>query len=187
MQLQCEGQPLDRYAKAIIRQSSSTREEIGGLLGICGREVSRLIRVLDTPPEVQAAFDAGNLSLVLADKIAGLDEAKQQAVAVAIRKGTDAVTAAQQIIVAAADKSVAATSAYRKLLKAINDARDNLLGHIHEIEVRDNLVNEHIAALKNAVTLVRQLIHHERAEKQRHEENLERVFDGLINLGNEGS
>ncbi len=92
MQRQCDDQPLDHIAKAVIRQTPSTREEIGGLLGICGREVSRLIRVLDTPPEVQAAFDAGKLSLVLADKIAGLDEAKQQAVAVAIRKGTDAVT-----------------------------------------------------------------------------------------------
>ena len=79
MQRQCDGQPLDRVAKAVIRQTQSTRDEIGDLLGISGREVSRLFRVLETPPEVQTVFDAGKLSLVLAERIAGLDDAKQQA------------------------------------------------------------------------------------------------------------
>ncbi len=45
---------------------------IGERLGISGRTLSRHMRVLQTPQEVQDAYSAGHLSLVLAGKVVGL-------------------------------------------------------------------------------------------------------------------
>jgi ParB family chromosome partitioning protein len=180
---QCDNQPLDHIAKAVIRQTPSTRDEIGGLLRISGREVSRLLRVLETPPEVQTAFDAGHLSLVLAEKVAGLDAAKQEAVAQSIRDGEGAAAAVRKVIAVAADPSLAATSIYGKLLNAVNCAVEVLNDRIKEIKVRDDQVAEHVGTLRNAEPLFRKLIEHEQAEKQRHEENLEKLFGDLRNTG----
>lgn len=182
-----EGGQLDRYERAVIRESTCLRDEIGGMLGLSGREVSRLLRVLETPPEVQAAFDAGYLSLVLADKIAGLDDVKQKTLAQAIRGADDTTAVAQRFIAEADGKPVAVMPVYRKLLKAVSSAIEVLSDRIDEIEVRDAQVAEHVETLRRAEPLFRQLIDHEQATRQRREENMERMLGRLANLGEAGN
>ncbi len=70
-----------------IRQS--TRDWIGKMLGVSGREASRLLNVLRTPTEVQSALDEGRLTLVLADRVSQLDREDQAEIAQAIRDGKD--------------------------------------------------------------------------------------------------
>lgn len=182
-----EGGQLDRYERAVIRESTCLRDEIGGMLGLSGREVSRLLCVLETPPEVQAAFDTGYLSLVLADKIAGLDDVKQKTLAQAICGAEDTTAVAQRFIAEADGKPVAVMPVYRKLLKTVNGAIEVLSDHIDEIEVRDAQVAEHVETLRRAEPLFRQLIDHEQATRQRHEENMERMLGRLANLGEAGN
>ena len=115
-----------------------------------------------------------------------LAQAKQQALAQAIRDGEDATTAARRSLVAAADKSVAATAIYRRLLKAVSDALDELEGHIDEIEVRDALVDEHIETLQRAVPLLRQLIRYEQTTNRRRMANTKRLLGKLASFGETG-
>jgi ParB/RepB/Spo0J family partition protein len=68
------------------------RERIGKAIGVSGRMVSRYIRVLSTPPEVQDAVRDGHITMVLADKVAGLDKKAQRVIASELRSRDDSAS-----------------------------------------------------------------------------------------------
>jgi ParB-like chromosome segregation protein Spo0J len=63
------------------------RKAVAELLGISPREISRLLAVLDAPNEIQAAYEAGHLTLVEAGKVAALGPKQQAKLVRAIRGG----------------------------------------------------------------------------------------------------
>lgn len=63
------------------------RDIVGKRLGISGRQLDRLARVLTTPPEVQKAFEAGHLTLELASRVGIVGKKTQDEIAKQIRAG----------------------------------------------------------------------------------------------------
>jgi ParB-like chromosome segregation protein Spo0J len=67
-------------------QRGKLRDKIGAKLRVSGREVNRLLRILETPSEVQLAYEAGKLPRSLVDRLASLGEAVQHEIANRIRR-----------------------------------------------------------------------------------------------------
>jgi ParB-like chromosome segregation protein Spo0J len=64
---------------------AEARDRVGKAINMSGRNLSRYFRVLKTPVEVQNAFRAEQLALVVAEKVADLDTRTQQQVAERVR------------------------------------------------------------------------------------------------------
>lgn len=65
------------------------RDQLGKRLGLSGRSLDRLERILDTPVEIQYAFECGELPLLDAGAVAGLPREVQAKIAAAIRCGKE--------------------------------------------------------------------------------------------------
>lgn len=79
-----QGKPSGRFGFA---KTEELKARIGERMGVSLRSVNRYLLVLATPPEVQACFDAGGLSLVAAGKVALLPKSVQAEVARRIAAG----------------------------------------------------------------------------------------------------
>jgi ParB-like chromosome segregation protein Spo0J len=77
-------QPLSERRKHLV---GDLRDVIARKLGCKGRNADRYLKVLETPVEVQNAFDRGELSLVNAGRVAGLAREDQEAIAARIGAG----------------------------------------------------------------------------------------------------
>jgi len=66
------------------------KELVGNRLNLSPRSVSRYLLVLEAPPEVQSAFDAGMLTLIQAGRVALLDRREQQDVSRRLKEGAKA-------------------------------------------------------------------------------------------------
>lgn len=64
-----------------------TRDHLAKRFGMSGRNIERLLKVLDTPAEVQRAVSDNRLSVKEAGEVAKLSKAKQQEIAKEIAKG----------------------------------------------------------------------------------------------------
>jgi hypothetical protein len=64
---------------------SEARDRVGQAIGMSGRNLNRYFKVLRTPLEVQNAFRAADLALVVAEKVADLQPASQQKLAERLR------------------------------------------------------------------------------------------------------
>ncbi len=147
------------------------------MLGISGREASRLLNVLRTPIEVQAAVDDGRLTLVLADKVAQLDRDDQAEIAREIRDGKDPKTVVEAYVARDKRRNESVMPAYHKLLKDVDVAADALAERMKEVEVVDAQVDTHVQTMERGVSLLRELIHHEKATKRRREENMAALLE----------
>jgi len=169
------------HEEAGVRQN--TREWVGRTLGIGGREVSRLLRVLETPVEIQEAFEFGELSLDLAGKVAGLDAEDQEEIAEAIQDGEDPKEVVTEFVRAATVERQGVMPAFRKLLREINAAVAVLADRVHRIDVDGAKVDEQVAVCQRGIELLESITRHQRDTQQRREENtmalLERVEDEL--------
>jgi ParB/RepB/Spo0J family partition protein len=67
--------------------SGDIRDLLAKQFNLAGRSLDRYARVLDTPREVQQAFDAGQLRLIDAGKVAGLKRRVRTQIAERIRAG----------------------------------------------------------------------------------------------------
>ena len=65
------------------------RDQLAEKFGVSGRTLDRYARVLTTPRPVQDAFDAGEISLQVATKIAGLTADERNAIGDAFTAGED--------------------------------------------------------------------------------------------------
>src|SRR3954451_21710477 len=66
-----------------------SRDELAKEFGMSGRNIERLVKLLDAPRAVQDAVSANRLSLKAAGKVAGADEAAQETIAKEIEAGED--------------------------------------------------------------------------------------------------
>lgn len=68
------------------RPKKAIRDHVGEQLGICGREVDRLLRLLQAPVEVQLAYENGHVGIVAAGRVAGLPPEVQEEIAEELRE-----------------------------------------------------------------------------------------------------
>jgi ParB-like chromosome segregation protein Spo0J len=142
-------------------EEAEARDRIGKAIGVSGRTLSRYLRVLRTPVEVQNAFRAGRLSLVAAEKVADLAGDVQRAVAGRIRGGDDPKAVLAAVLPAPDGR-------HRKAGDALASLVRHLRCGVHDLDGRVDRVSR--AAARQELDLLR------RAKS---------VLDRLIRLGQE--
>lgn len=133
------------------------RDKLGKMLGCSGRTLDRLLRVLETPLEVQQAVEDKKLKLQEAGRVADLPDVLQAKVAAAIRNGHD-----PRKVVA----KYAPAKTRRKRTgdiggQALHDlfiAADNL--EPVQPEVKKFLTTDHLPLLQKVLVGVAELIEH---------------------------
>lgn len=166
---------LSENAQENVRRN--VRGWVGSLLKMSGREVSRLLRVLETPPAIQRAYDDGKLSLVLAGKVAGLTDAQQQQIVQDIRVGVDPKEAVRRITAPAADSL---RQAYRRLVSQLDTAAQAIMPHVDAVQTADPEAD--LAALQSGLTLLENLIARVRDCQRQQEAALEEAAARLISV-----
>lgn len=74
------------------------RDRVGAAIGMTGRNVQRYLNALKAPAAVQRAFDAGDVTLVQADRVGQLGKKERQELTEAIDGGTPARKAVEHAL-----------------------------------------------------------------------------------------
>jgi ParB-like chromosome segregation protein Spo0J len=129
--------------------------------GLSGRSLDRLLRVVEhTPPEVQAAAEAGTLPLTMAEQVAGLSEQQRAEIAAELRAGGEPREVVRRHLAAAPPRVRNATDVKDKLVDALLRAAAGL--HRRVGEVRWVTAAEE-RALRQGERLIRRLLEQGRA------------------------
>lgn len=96
------------------------RDQIGQALGKSGRNLDRLLNILRTPPEVQQAFERGDLPLVAAEKVSRLAPRVQKEIADEIREDKNPRKAVEAFLRADAEHRAGYTGGRQALLAKWN-------------------------------------------------------------------
>jgi ParB-like chromosome segregation protein Spo0J len=123
-------------------------------LGISARAAQRYLRLLEAPPEVQTAFTAGQLALTVAERVAGLPQARQDELAAALRAGEDPSKAVAGFVKMPPARHQKAHVAWANFLKALRQGLLDLEGRAERIKA---LSTEDAKVVDNAVALLRQV------------------------------
>lgn len=125
-----KNKPLNRQFVDDVREA---RDRVGQAIGMSGRNLNRYFRVLRTPLEVQNAFRVGELPLVVAEKVADLDERDQKTVAKRIRAGEDPRELIREYLPQSKSEKKA-DSPFQRLLCALQQGRAELAHRTHEVK-----------------------------------------------------
>jgi ParB-like chromosome segregation protein Spo0J len=134
--------------------SGDLRDVIGRRLGISGRSLDRLARVLGTPIEVQQAFDNRDLNLRQALAVAALPDDRQQRVAQAIARGTSP-SEAVRVIGDVSCKHPMPKTILRHLVRELVRADELLRPGLHNFST---MAARHLPGLKIGKKLIDDLI-----------------------------
>jgi ParB-like chromosome segregation protein Spo0J len=134
-------------------EKGEVREQIGLAIGRSGRQVDRLLRVVEhTPIEIQGAVSGGRLSMNEALTVAGLDQALRKQIAEAIRTGADAKETVRHFVVKKDSRHKTARDAKKAFIKLLARGHADLDGRVEEV------VDYVSPADQQALTHVRDLI-----------------------------
>ena len=91
---------LEKGARGLSGAQGRTelRDRVGKSIGMTGRNVQRYLNALQAPAAVQRAFDAGDLTLVQADRVGQLAEKERQALSKAIGSGEPVKAAVERAL-----------------------------------------------------------------------------------------
>jgi ParB-like chromosome segregation protein Spo0J len=129
VEIEC-GRPIDRLAPTRKEEIKAT---IGERMGLTARSVNRYLSVLQTPREVQAAFDEGAISLVAAGKVAQLERRQQQSIAKRIAAGESAQEVVAEALRGNTGEAESVDASFSRLRKAVKREVTRLAGHVREI------------------------------------------------------
>ena len=115
------------------------KAEIGHLLNISGRSVSRYLLVLQTPAAVQRAFDRGEVSLVSAGKIALLTPDDQATIVRRITAGEQASRVVAEFITKRFRDRGTVDRPFRRLAKLLKRDLTPIAGRAGEINIDEIL------------------------------------------------
>jgi len=145
-----------RTSHGSVFRDDALREEIGKILGMSGRNAGRYFNVLESPVEVQDAFEAGTVKLVTAAKVFGLPRASQQELAARLRAGEDAAKVFAEFFPPKAKGHVKTSDAVASFVRSLKAAQADLGGRIDA--VKSFSVNKHRAVLTEGQTLIGHLL-----------------------------
>jgi hypothetical protein len=101
-------------------------EQVALRLGVSLRTAQRYCRLVQTPAEVQAAFSSGKLPLTLAERAAGLSDARQAKLADALRGSKDACEVFARFVKVRGGRHAKTAAAWRALLKSLRRGLDDM-------------------------------------------------------------
>lgn len=149
---------LAGYTSGRIRQyglSEDERKHLASLLQMTPRNVSRWIRALGTPVEIQTAVDRGELTLAQAGQVGYLHNDQQDAIVAAIRSGLAPAKAIAQFVKAKCP-SCSANAEFRRFVNATRLALRQLRDRSHEVS--PHLAHQHLKTLQQAAAWLRVLM-----------------------------
>ena len=100
------------------------RDQLGKLLGVSGKTLERLEKVLDLPVELRNAFDDGKISATEAYRMCAVVDYMQTDAGERIRLGEDPKKVVNELITPPRAKPKSPRTAYRRLEQALSDAMD---------------------------------------------------------------
>jgi ParB/RepB/Spo0J family partition protein len=135
------------------------RDRVGKAVGLSGRHLQRLFRVLLTPRPVQRAVRDGHLPIVVGEKVEGLGAEKQKQLAAEIAALTD--PAETKGIVARflgnpSGRHRKASDAIAAFSKAIDKVISDLSGRANKVPTAT--INKHLPSLRRAQKVIQQWI-----------------------------
>jgi hypothetical protein len=165
----------------------NVRGWVGSLLRISGREVSRLLRVLQTPLAIQQAYDDGRLSLVMAGKVADLSDDDQRQLVQAIRTGESPKDAVRRFTTPPRTQTNDANGAYKRLLRQLTSAATAISPHVGGLHVDAADVDRHLSTLQAGTVLLDELKARigvcRQEQEQALDEALNRITDDFEQIG----
>ncbi len=134
-------------------QYGRLRDVLGRRLGMSGRTLDRLVRILDTPMEIQEAFRRGDLPVVIAEKVAGLPQEVQRGIAEELRQGGNAQQIVQAHLIKKGVSKNPVEEAFHQFVLGLDRGFNALDDKIDQIaSVRS------VASLKRGQSLIRRLL-----------------------------
>src|SRR5262249_3657374 len=153
-------------------ERGEVRDQIGARLGLSGRHVGRLLRVVEhAPVEVQHAVSTGQIALSDAHAVAGLARSEREKVAQQIRDGADPKQAVLRFVTRKDGKHRRILDAKAAFFRSLRRGLDDLEGRFNKTFW---LNAEERARMRRALKMLKQL------EKARHQpEELPTIADLL--------
>ena len=149
-------------------------------MGISGRHLSRLLNVIRTPIEVQVAVRCRQLSIVAAEKVAGLHQSQQDEIAVRIRAGDAPKSVVESVAGTTAERTRSAETSYRRYMRALDRCVEHLSDGLQDIKFSPK--PEELAALESACDLNSRLLDRLQRNEQRNAVRRERSMKELEGL-----
>ncbi len=112
------------------------KAEIGRRLRMSARNVARYLLVLDAPPVVQQAFDAGQLTLITAGKVAMLAKHKQRDLAKRIENGEPVAQVVKEVLSSSPVDTNTPDRSFNRLMVALRHEVAHLDSRVDEINSR---------------------------------------------------
>ncbi|MCZ2341161.1 MAG: hypothetical protein LC104_05115 [Bacteroidales bacterium] len=147
-------------------QQGELRDRIGKIIGMSGRNFIRYFRLLDTPVEVQNAFRRGEVSLVLAEKVADLGSRDQEEIAERIRSGQDAKSVILTHLPPRRKGHVKVADALNSFVKALGRGLEDLSDRVDQ--VRPAHLGRHAGVLRRAGQLISDLVQKQDGQSNGH-------------------
>lgn len=134
-------------------EQQDARDRVGAVTGMSGRNLQRYWNVLRAPHEVQEAFRAGKLSLVVAARCGCLDKRTQETIAKRLAAGKQPKDAVSEHLPSSNGRPHKTGDALASFVQSLRRALTDLAGR--EETVSATLVRQYLPDLKKG----RQLIH----------------------------
>jgi hypothetical protein len=145
------------------RKRGDTRDVLAERFDKSGRTMDRWERVLDTPIEVQAAYEQKRISFAVAEKVAGLRPADQAGIAKRIREGEEPKAVIGEYLPQTPVKAASVGTALGCLTRAIDQACTDLQGRTDKVPYSES----DYEALERSQPLIRQLLSSMAANRDR--------------------
>jgi hypothetical protein len=135
---------------------AEARDRVGASIGVSGRSLSRHWRVLATPREVQDAHRRGELSMIVAEKVADLDDETQAAIVERMRLGEPAKAVVKEYVEVRRRSEANVNTAFTRFLRALYAATRDIGGR--ESELLSHIVAPHKELLRRGARLSSDLL-----------------------------
>lgn len=110
-----------------------TRDRIGKVLGKTGRNLDRLVQLLDLPRSIQDAVSRKELTQTAAYKIRELSDRNQQEIATAITEGRPVEEIVREYISSSEKEPILRCRIYARFMRQLEKAADDLTLHVDRV------------------------------------------------------
>lgn len=148
----------EKWDRLDPRKPTAPKKQLAARLGCSTKNLERYLKVLNTPHEVQLAFEAGRLKLDYAARVAGLSQSEQQEIAEEIRRDNNPNDVVKRYLRVALSEQRGLGPGVRKLLRDLKDGIDPLVGQVAKIPLEILKPQEDLPVLEATKELVAQLI-----------------------------
>jgi len=138
------------------QQRERLKETVGEQLSMTVRNVNRYLKILESPTEVQEAFDRGDVTLVDAGKVAGLVRNDQQEIARRIADGESAKSVIKEFLRPDNNGTKQVGRSAGRLFRSLKREVPELKTKVDEI--RAGLLRENAPLLRSATELLEEMV-----------------------------